>query len=206
MDPSDDERPVGRRSRWLLRLVRYYVGPGPYLDFGCGTGRLLPGLSAHGSASGFEPSEPAAAVARAASPGCPVHTELADIPHGVFRGITAINALDPLDPDAARATLDCWHEVLVPDGRALVLVRNREDTAGDATPVGTRPHEEWRALLSGAGFQVVREGGDGVWTEPRPAVPRFLRSVPEYVQSATGRLFLRPGSGEGSVFLLERAG
>ena len=47
--------------RWYVRMVRRYVGQGPYLDFGCGTGHLLRRLAAHGSASGFEISPYSAA-------------------------------------------------------------------------------------------------------------------------------------------------
>lgn len=40
--------------RFYVRLVRRYLGAGPYLDFGCGTGHLLRRLSRIGSATGFE--------------------------------------------------------------------------------------------------------------------------------------------------------
>jgi SAM-dependent methyltransferase len=58
--------------RWYTRMVLRYVGAGPYLDFGCGTGHLLRRLSARGAASGFEISPWSAATARATAPGCPV--------------------------------------------------------------------------------------------------------------------------------------
>ena len=204
--------------RWYTRMVRRYVGPGPYLDFGCGTGYLLRRLGALGSASGFEISPWSAARARATAPGCPVHTVMDDIPCGVFRGLTAIHVLEHLDDDTAAAVLACWRRVLVPGGRALVVM---PDPAGrahalagaawmgfdDPTHVNLKPHAEWRACLLDAGFTVLREGSDGLWNVPYGRMPRLLdaavHAVPSLTQFLAGRLFLRPGAGESSVFVIE---
>ena len=72
--------------RWYTRLVRRYCtpGPGPYLDFGCGTGHLLRRLAAHGPAAGFEVSPWAADAARTTAPGAVVYERLADLPTGAF--------------------------------------------------------------------------------------------------------------------------
>jgi SAM-dependent methyltransferase len=207
--------------RWYVRMVRRYLGAGPYLDFGCGTGHLLRRLAEHGSASGFEISEYSAGLSRETAPGSPVHTTLEDIPSGVFRGLTAVHVLEHLDDDTAAEVLACWRRVLAPGGRALVIMpdpagRGRE-LAGegwngyrDPTHINLKPHAEWHRFLTEHGFRVVREGSDGLWNVPYGRLPKLLdagvHAVPSLVQFLSGRLFLRPGSGESSVFVLERAG
>jgi SAM-dependent methyltransferase len=204
--------------RWYVRMVRRYLGRGPYLDFGCGTGHLLRRLSAHDRASGFEISPYSATVARRTAPGCPVYLTLDAIPNANFRGLTAIHVLEHLDDETAAAVLACWRRVLVPGGRALVVM---PDPAGrarglagegwtgyqDPTHINLKPHDEWRAVLTAAGFTVLREGSDGLWNVPYGKLPKLLDAaryaVPSFVQFLAGRLFLRPGSGESSVFVLE---
>jgi hypothetical protein len=83
----------------------------------------------HGSASGFEISPYSAGLSRETAPGSPVHTELDDIPSGVFRGLTAIHVLEHLDDATATEVLACWHRILVPGGRARVVM---PDPAGKA--------------------------------------------------------------------------
>ncbi len=125
-------RELGRR----VRLVRRHLGPGPYLDFGCGRGALLALLAAHGSASGFVTDAALADIARRAAPGCPVHTTPDAIPSGVFRGVLA-----PAGPDDA--TLALWRRLLVRSGGRVLMVGD-----GDVAP----------DRLAGAGFRVRWEG------------------------------------------------
>jgi SAM-dependent methyltransferase len=206
--------------RWYVRMVRRYVGPGPYLDFGCGTGHLLRRLAVHGSASGFEISPYSAEQSRRTAPGSPVYTAMDDIPGDVFRGLTAIHVLEHLDDATAAAVLACWRRILVPGGRALVVM---PDPAGkarrlageawtgyqDPTHVNLKPHAEWRGFLGAHGFTVLREGSDGLWNVPYGRLPKLLdagvHAVPSLTQFLSGGLFLRPGSGESSVFVVERA-
>lgn len=187
-------------------MVRRYIGRGPYLDFGCGTGHLLRRLSAHGSASGFEISERAAGLSRQTAPGSPVHTTPEDIPSGVFNGLTAIHVLEHLDDATAVSVLACWRRVLAPGGRALVVTPDPEGGTGDRDPaqINLKPHAQWREFLTGAGFTVLREGSDGLWTVPSGRLPG-LRAVPSRTQFLAGRLLLAPGSGASSVFVIERA-
>jgi SAM-dependent methyltransferase len=204
--------------RWYVRMVRRYVGHGPYLDFGCGTGHLLRRLGAHGAAAGFEISPYSAGIARQTAPGCPVHLTLDEIPSAAFHGLTAIHVLEHLDDETVSSVLACWRRVLVPGGRALVVM---PDPAGraralageswtgyqDPTHVNLKPHAEWRAAMVDAGFTVLREGSDGLWNVPYGRLPKLvdagLHAVPALVQFLAGRLFLRPGSGESSVFVVE---
>lgn len=206
--------------RWYTRMVRRYLGPGPYLDFGCGTGFLLRRLSEHGSASGFDISEYSAAYSRQAAPGSPVYTEMDEIPAGVFRGLTAIHVLEHLDDDTASAAMGCWRRVLVPRGRALVVMpdpggRARALAGGnwtgyqDPTHVNLKSHAQWRSFLREHGFTVLREGSDGMWNVPYSRLPKLIDAcrfaVPALTQYLAGRLLLSPGTGESSVFVVERA-
>jgi SAM-dependent methyltransferase len=197
--------------RWYARLVRRH--PGPFLDFGCGTGHLLRRLSRLGPATGFEVSAWSAATARATAPGCPVVTDPAALPDAGFGVLTAVHVLEHLDDAAVATALGVWRRVLRPGGRALVVT---PDPAGrghalsgerwvgfdDPTHVNLRPAADWRATLRDAGFTVLREGSDGLWNVPygRPLGVRY--AAPALAQYVSGRLFLPPGAGESAVFIL----
>jgi SAM-dependent methyltransferase len=206
--------------RWYARLVRRYCGPGPYLDFGCGTGHLLRRLAAHDSAAGLEVSAWSVAAARATAPGAPVYDDPNALPDAGFGALVAVHVLEHLDDAAVAATLATWRRVLVPGGRALVAT---PDPAGrghaisgarwvgyaDPTHVNLRPHAYWRDLLAEQGFRVLHEASDGLWNVPygRRYSPRdVVRAAPSLAQYVAGRLILAPGSGESSVFVVERTG
>lgn len=204
--------------RWYARMVRRYVGAGPYLDFGCGTGHLLRRLSELDSASGFEISRWSAATARATAPGCTVYSAMDDIPRARFRGLTAIHVMEHIDDRTASAVLACWRRVLVPGGRALIVTPDPAGKAhtlagrnwsgfADPTHVNLKPHADWRLFLEEGGFAVLREGSDGLWNVPYRRMPRPLdaavHALPSLTQFLAARLFLRPGSGESSVFVVE---
>ena len=135
-----------RRLRGRVRLVRRPLGPGPYLDYGCGRGDLLALLATRGSATGFVVDPALAELARAAAPGCPVHTDPESLPAGVFRGVLAVTTTPP---DAA--TLATWRRVLVLGGRALLVGAVPDQPHGFA--VRWIGHERWRgapaAVLEG---------------------------------------------------------
>jgi SAM-dependent methyltransferase len=202
--------------RWFVRLVRRYCGPGPYLDFGCGTGHLLRRLAAVGPAAGFEVSPWAAAAARVTAPGATVYERLDDLPTAGFAVVVSVHVVEHLDDDAVATSLAAWHRVLRPGGHALVVT---PDPAGrgralsgprwvgfaDPTHVNLQPPERWRAVLAEHGFHVEHEGSDGLWSVGRPPDPAaVVRAAPALVQYLSGRLFLRPGSGESAVLVVRR--
>lgn len=98
---------------FYVRLVRRYVGAGPYLDFGCGTGHLLRRLSQLGEVAGFEVSEFSAERARQTA-GCPVFSSIEELPSSSYGGITAIHVLEHLDDELASSVLQTWRRVLGP--------------------------------------------------------------------------------------------
>ncbi|MEJ2886629.1 class I SAM-dependent methyltransferase [Actinomycetospora aeridis] len=211
-----DDRPA---LRFYTRLVRRYADAGPYLDFGCGTGHLVRRLSGLGAASGFEVSGYSAATARRHAPGCAVYTDTADLPSASFGALTAIHVLEHLTDEVAADTMATWRRVLRPGGHALVVM---PDPAGrgrrlageawmgfaDPTHINLKPHADWRAFLTDHGFTVEREGSDGLWDVPYSRLPKLLdaglHAVPAFVQFLAGRMLLRPGSGESSLFVIRR--
>jgi SAM-dependent methyltransferase len=211
--------------RWYARLVRRYCtpdrgAPGPYLDFGCGTGHLLRRLAEQGPAAGLEVSAWSAAAARVTAPGCTVYERSEDLPDAGFAALVAVHVLEHLDDATVAATLATWHRVLRPGGCALVATpdaggRGRLRSGGrwvgfrDPTHVNLKPHAQWRALLVANGFEIVREGSDGLWDVPYGRLPlpvdAAVHAGPALAQFLAGRLFLPPGSGESSVFVVQGA-
>ncbi|MBW4720779.1 class I SAM-dependent methyltransferase [Saccharothrix obliqua] len=206
--------------RYYVRLVQRYVGPGPYLDFGCGTGHLVRRLAGAGEAAGFEISEYSAEQARRTAPGCVVYTKTDDIPDGYFGGITSVHVLEHLSDEIAEEVVATFRRILKPDGKALVVMpdpmgrgrRLKGDTwngFADETHINLKPHAEWRKFLTDRGMRVLREGSDGLWDVPYRKLPKLVDAAvhagPSLAQFLSGRLVLGPGSGESSIFVLAKA-
>lgn len=217
--PADESRDAPHRApdrsavAWYVRLARHHLGRGPYLDVGGRDGALLAGLAALGPASGLAATADDAAALRAGAPGCPVHTDPATLP-GPAAALTAVGVLDRL-PDGA---LDAdtgpggWLRLLEPGGQALVVASDADGYAREllgarwpAPPV-PRGHARIRELLVGIGFEIVREGSDGLCRGPYGRVPAVLdpRTAPSRTQRSVGRLTLLPGSGESAVLVVRR--
>ena len=216
-DPGIVASPAPDRAAvaWYVRLVRHYLGRGPYLDVGGRDGALLAGLAALGPAGGLAADERDAALLRSGAPGCPVHTAAAALPVPA-RVVTAVGVLDRM-PDG---TLDAdtgpggWWRVLEPGGYALVVTPDADGRAREllgarwpAPPV-PRGHARVRELLADVGFEIVREGSDGLCRGPYGRVPAVLdpRTAPARGQRSSGTLTLPPGSGESAVLLVRRPG
>lgn len=212
-----DDRPA---LGFYVRLLRRYGGHGPYLDFGCGTGHLVRRLSAHAPASGLEVSRYSAGQARLTAVGSPIYTATADLPDATFGGLTAIHVLEHLEDEAAAQALDTFRRTMRPEGRALVVMPDPAGRAhaitgarwmgfADDTHINLKPHHEWKEFIEASGFVVSREGSDGLWNAPYRRMPKLLdaavHSGPALTQFLSGRLFLPPGSGESSIFVLAPA-
>ncbi|ODU00876.1 MAG: hypothetical protein ABS81_22235 [Pseudonocardia sp. SCN 72-86] len=197
---------------WHLKLVRRYLGAGPYLDFRCAGGRRLKRLAQHGPASGFTPDDDVARLAREEAPGCPVVTDPVDLADDGFHGIVAVDGTGALDDAAVLAAIGVWRRVLRPDGRVLLQVPDAggrgAELRGQRRAPGDRDHARWAALLADGGLEVEHEGTDGLTRPPYGRVPAGLelRAVSSAMQYASGRLYLPAGNGEFSVFVCRFAG
>ncbi|MBC3194370.1 hypothetical protein H7X46_25300 [Pseudonocardia sp. C8] len=206
--------PPDRAARqWYLRLVRQYLGRGPYLDVAGVGGGLLAGLARLGPAAGLAASDEEAAAIRAGAPGCPVHTRVDELP-GPVAAITAIEVLDRL-PDAALGGdtgPGGWFRALEPGGHALVVAADAEGRGRELTgarwvpPRVPRGHVRIREILVAAGFEVVREGSDGLTRGPYGGVPALLdpRTAPARTQRSSGWLTLEVGAGERAVLVVRK--
>ena len=203
--------------RYYVRLLRRYVADGPFLDFGCGTGHLVRRLAEIGCAAGFEVASYSAAQAERTAPGSPIYTAVEEIPTASFCGLTAIHVVEHVHDEVVAQVLATWRRVLAPGGHALVVTPDPAGRAqallgdrwmgySDPTHVNLKPHGEWKRLFEGHGFRVVREGSDGLWNVPYRRLPKLVDAAvhagPALAQFLSGRLLLRPGSGESSIFVL----
>jgi len=113
----------GRRRVIRAELERLALPSGPrILDAGCGSGRTMQLLSAYGTVSGIELSEPAAEVARARGVGEVVIGRLEELPwpEERFDLITCLDVIEHTPDD--RATLAELRRVCRPGGHLLVTV------------------------------------------------------------------------------------
>lgn len=206
--------------RYYVRLLRRYAPDGPFLDFGCGTGHLVRRLAVAGSAAGFEVAAYSAGQAQRTAPDSRIYTRVNDIPAASFAGLTAIHVVEHVSDEVAASAFATWHRVLMPGGHALVVTPDPTGRAqamlgaewmgyADPTHTNLKPHAEWKRLFEEHAFRVVREGSDGLWNVPYRRLPKLVDAAvhagPALAQYLSGRLLLPPGSGESSIFVLQRA-
>jgi SAM-dependent methyltransferase len=202
------------------RWVKRYLPPGPVLDFGCGMGHLLKRLSSDRDASGVEASAWAAEQSRKRCPASTVYPSLMDCPDSAFAGIVSIHVIEHIDDEGLDGVLQQFSRVLKPDGKLLLVTPDATGWASrkkgkdwhaltDPTHINLKGHAAWRDLFLRHGFNVLKEGADGLYDFPYP--PRSsklmdvgLRGWPTLAQFAAGRMILAPGTGESSIFLLGR--
>jgi SAM-dependent methyltransferase len=210
-----------RPALWLYaRLVRRYLGGGPILDIGCGTGNLLRRLSYLGAADGLEVSHYAAERARAISPKSNVVTDLGELASGYYGRVTIIHVVEHIPDDQLRELFRELRRITRPDARFLVvtpdlagqahrLKRERWDGFADPTHINLKSHSQWRNFLGVAGLAVEREANDGLWNVPYSRLPLPLDalrySIPMAIQFLMARLIVRPGKGESCILVLRWA-
>ncbi|MEJ8278757.1 hypothetical protein [Pseudonocardia spirodelae] len=212
-DPATTAPPERAALQWYLRLVRHHLGRGPYLDVAGSGGALLAGLTRLGPASGLAGSDAEADAMRHGAPGCPVYRGVDALP-APAASLTAVEVLDRL-PDAG---LDGdtgpggWFRALEPGGHALVVAADAEGRGRQLSgarwvpPRVPRGHVRIREILVEAGFEIVREGSDGLTRGPYGGVPAWAdpRTAPARAQRSAGRLTLEAGAGERAVIIARR--
>ncbi|MEU8492734.1 MAG: hypothetical protein ACQEXM_07330 [Actinomycetota bacterium] len=212
-EPAGATPPERAALHWYLRLARHHLGRGPYLDLAGAGGVLLAGLARLGPVSGLAGSEDEAGAMRAGAPGCPVHLTPDALP-GPVASLTAVEVLDRL-PDAALAGdlgPGGWFRALEPGGRALVVAADAEGRGRELAgarwvpPRVPRGHLRIREILVDAGFEIVREGSDGLTRGPYGGVPTWAdpRLAATRAQRSAGRLTCEAGAGERAVIIARR--
>ena len=209
--------------RWYTQLATRYLGRGPVLDVGCGTGHLLHRLAQTSPADGLEVSEFSAAAARQTSPSSDVFTDPADLPSGRYTRFTGIHVIEHLPDGVLDELLTALRRAAAPGARYLFVTPDLSGAAQrlhgsgwnaykDPTHINLKTHAQWRRLFADSGFEVLREGSDGLWNVrknsevpysnwPKP-LDAARHALPMAAQFLSGRLWLTPGTGESSLFVL----
>ncbi|MGV8864886.1 MAG: class I SAM-dependent methyltransferase [Pseudomonas sp.] len=212
---QDGDRPA---LIFFERLAKRFFSSGMVLDFGCGAGHLLHRLQRSFQAIGVEASD--WARHQVATTGAMVHASSGSIETGSLTGIISVHVVEHIPDDQLREVLSEWRRILQPSGRALVVTPdaggyaarvkgNRWVALTDPTHINLKTHEQWVSMFEGNGFDVVRAAADGLWDFPYRIsglgkAEVFLLGWPTLAQFILGRLLLKPGTGESSIFLLQR--
>lgn len=203
----------------FTRLARRYIAPGQVVDFGCGTGSLLDHLKVHFDVQGIESSDWARQAA-AERTGLPVHASTTELKDASLSGIVSIHVVEHIEDASLRLVLTDWYRALRPGGRVLVVTPDAAGFAArhkeaawiaftDPTHINLKTHDEWVALFDATGFRCLYGFADGLWDFPYlfPLMGKaevFLLGWPTLAQFILARPLLPAGSGESSIFVLEK--
>lgn len=216
----DENGQAGDRPalRLFERLAKRHIGSGTVLDFGCGTGALLRRLRRTFGVVGVEASE--WARMEACRSGLDVRASTKEIESGTLSGIVSIHVVEHIEDGALAELLSEWRRVLATSGKAIVITPDADGFASrrkgrrwiaysDPTHINLKGHDAWRKLFEDAGFGVTRSGADGLWDFPYRwswlgKLEVLVLGWPTLAQFVLGRVILKPGTGESSIFILER--
>lgn len=196
------DRPLGRFSmywfarRYYAALLRRYAPRtgGRLLELGSGLGHLLGLLQGDFHCFGLDLAFYAALQTRRNAPGAEALVlsaeDLAIFPAEAFDVVVALHLVEHLvDPAAAIRQVS---RILTPGGLFLFATPNPiyklrplkkpdetpDAIAKDPTHISLHPPDVWRRWSEQAGFNVLRQFGDGLWDVP------YLPLIPAPVQFA----------------------
>jgi 2-polyprenyl-3-methyl-5-hydroxy-6-metoxy-1,4-benzoquinol methylase len=121
----------------LYALLGEYFAPGPTVDIGCGAGRDVAWLAAHGyDASGYDASAGLLQQAEASYPGLrfgrAALPELASVPVGAYQNVLCETVVMHLDPRDVGASTRSLLGLLRPSGTLFLSWRVSEGSTRDA--------------------------------------------------------------------------
>jgi 2-polyprenyl-3-methyl-5-hydroxy-6-metoxy-1,4-benzoquinol methylase len=207
--------------RYYARLAKRYLNPTTILDVGCGTGHLLARLGRQWHADGLELSAYSAAVARTTSPTSSVFESAADLPAGKYNAMTAIHVVEHIPDDALGELLKDLRRASTPTCRALIVTPDPEGKAHtlhgekwnaltDRTHINLKSSAQWTEFFRENGMRVLRCTSDGLWNFPYSTWPvpfdALRYGLPMAGQFLSGRMLLKPGTGESSLFVVSWEG
>lgn len=211
---SSGDRPA---LRWYAAILKRNAPMGPALDFGCGTGWMLKHLSGFTETHGIEASEYSRAQTAELNPGASIHATLDEVPDAYFAAISAIHVVEHIPAADISDVLGKLGGKLMVGGVMLVVTPDLDGAAhqrvgqswrafSDPTHINLRGHGDWVRLVGDAGLDVISQGTDGLWDPPYGNwVVDRLRIIPIGLQVLSGRLFLKPGTGESSLLVARRS-
>lgn len=204
------------------RIWRCYVGVGPTLDFGCGTGAFLSRLSRYTKVCGVEGAEYARNSCLRLLPSVKVARTTKEFASASFTAVTALHVLEHIDDEGLQWLGSEFNRLLLPRGRAMVVMPNKHGSAHhlkgekwsaftDPTHINLKSADEWKQLFTETwGFRLVFEFADGYYDFPyvqrsvRGLAGDFVRATKTAVQFVLARPILLPGDGENVVFIIEK--
>lgn len=200
------------------RLAKRYFPRGTVLDFGCGTGPMLRRLSRYFEVIGVESSKWARGQAHNLT-GKPIYLDMTDISEDSLTGIISLHVIEHIDDKNLKEVLSQWKRLLRKDGRLIIAtpdatgyaaVRKKKSWIAltDPTHINLKGSCEWRGFFENEGFDVIKEGADGLWDFPYNyrllgKAEVFLKGWPTLIQFLCGRMLLPTGSGESCLFVLK---
>ena len=212
----------GDRPALLLfeRLAKRYFARGAVLDFGCGAGHLLRRLGRTFETAGVEASGWARAQA-IANTGAAVYESTRAVATESMVGVVSVHVVEHIPDPALREVFSEWRRILQPGGKALIVTPDAGGYAAgikgkrwialtDPTHINLKTHRQWEEFFRSCGFEVLKAGSDGLWDFPYRfswlgKAEVFLFGWSTLIQFLAGRLWLRPGRGESSIYLLKRS-
>lgn len=214
---QDGDRPA---LKLFARLSEHYFDSGKVVDFGCGMGHFLPYLARHFDVSGVESGEWPRQKA-AERTGFAVHDSMAAVATGSLSGVVSIHVVEHIPDEPLKQVLNDWLRALRPGGRALVITpdaggfaarkkKERWIALTDPTHINLKTHDQWKRLFGEVGFATVAEFADGLWDFPYlfeflGKAEVALMGWPTLAQFLLARPLLPPGSGESSIFVLQKS-
>jgi SAM-dependent methyltransferase len=229
------DRPLGRFSmywfarRYYAALVRRYAPAGgperELLEMGCGLGDLLGLLQDDFTCTGVDLIPYSIEQTRHNAPKARAYvgdaTDFSGWRTGQLSVVVALHLVEHL-PDPQQTIADVYR-ALRPNGLFLFATphpeyslrrykdRDNDAIGKDKTHINCHVPQVWRAWCEAAGFQVIKQFGDGLWDVPYlPLLPKSLQfglfGLPALAQVVTRGTFIPLAQGVNQINIVRKPG